>query len=407
MEISVEKLDFSNIDERLKHIPNDSIVELIKKYYDGIKVSDLLEEYKINANPSQLYTLFPPLKLEDKCNVCNAHIIYYFKSKTAHSYSSFSNRMNTTNTECGVCGHKENSFCNCGFCISERNRIREEEEEKRKKFLAKKKEIIDRVYNEDIWEKVSEMNLGLEERLYLAVIMRSSLSEGGTYIEALNDRIDLLAPTDKFRKELVKTLYKQHILVPHTNSDLNAFDISEEDGVSYYIYRVNYRINIEPVDNNYEAMVKRLMYPDSDIFEEDEDFCFTMWKKIALQECLEYLLYRMDKVGYSFNPGEKTITVLEHLLENFSVAQIYNIIYRAIAYSTARYQAGEITKVHAQNSVISSCEKQGERAIAEKWNLKPYDRIKDLPQTLVSEIFFTSILKISELGFMEKPTRDL
>ena len=407
MEISVEKLDFSNIDKRLKHIPNDSIVELIKKYYEGIKVSDLLEEYKINTNPSQLYTLFPPLKLEDKCKICNSHSIYYFKSKTSYSYSSFSDKLNTTNTECGVCGHKENRFCNCEFCVSERKKIQEEAEEKRKKFLEKKKEIIDRVYSEDRWEKVSEMNLGLEERLYLAVIMRSSLSEDGTYIESLKDGIDLLAPTDKFREELMKTLYKQYILVPHTNSDLNAFDISEEGEVSYYIYRVNYRINIEPVDNNYEAMIKRLMYPDSNIFEEDKDFCFIMWKKIALQECLEYLLYRMDKVGYSFNPGEKTINVIEHLLESFSVAQIYNIIYRAIAYSTTRYQAGEITKFHAQNSVISSCEKQGERAIAEKWNLKPYDRIKDLPQTLVSEIFFTSILKISELGFMEKPIRDL
>lgn len=406
MEVSVEKLDFSNIDERLKHIPNDSIVELIKKYYEGIRVSDLLEEYKINTNPSQLYTLFPPLKLENKCKICNSQIIYYFESKTSYSYSSFSDKLNTTNMECGACGHKENRFCNCEFCISERKRLREEEEEKRKKLLEEKKEIIDRVYSEDRWKKVSEMNLGLEERLYLAVIMRSSLSEDGTYIESLKDRIDLLAPTDKFREELVKTLYKQHILVPHTNSDLNAFDISEE-GVSYYIYLVNYRINIEPVDNDYEAMIKRLMYPDSNIFEEDKDFCFTMWKKIALQECLEYFLYRMDKVGYSFNPGEKTINVIEHLLGNFSVAQIYNIIYRAIAYSTARYQAGEITKIHAQNSVIFSCEKQGERAIAEKWNLKSYDRMKDLPQTLISEIFFTSILKISELGFMEKPTRDL
>lgn len=409
MEISVEKLDFSNIDERLKHISNDSIVELIKKYYDGIKVSDLLEEYKINTNPSQLYTLFPPLKLENKCKICNSQSIYYFESKTScsYSYSSFFDKLNTTNIECEACGHKENRFCNCEFCISERNRIREEEEEKRKKFLAKKKEIIDRVYSEDRWKKVSEIDLGLEDRLYLVVIMRSSLSEDGTYIEALKEKMDILAPTDKFRESIVNTLSEKYILIPHINSNLESFELSEEDGLSYYIYRVNYRINIEPADNNYEAMIKRLMYPDSNIFEDDKDFCFQMWKKIALQECLEYLLYRMDKVGYSFNPGEKTINVIEHLLESFSVAQIYNIVYRAIAYSTTRYQAGEITKLHAQNSVISSCEKQGERAIAEKWNLKHYDRIKDLPQTLISEIFFTSILKISELGFIEKPTRNV
>ncbi len=35
----------------------------------------------------------------------------------------------------------------------------------------------------------------------------------------------------------------------------------------------------------------------------------------------------------------------------------------AVANCTARYQAREITKIHAQNSVITSCEKQGERAV--------------------------------------------
>lgn len=407
MEISVEKLDFSNIDERLRHLTNDSVVELIKKYYDGIKVSELLVEYKINVNPSQLYTLFPPLKLENKCKICNSPSIYYFESKTAYSYSNFSDKINTTDIECGVCGHKENNrFCKCEYCISERKRIRDEEEEKQKKRQARKKKEIDRLYSEDKWEKVSEIDLCLEDRLYLAVLMRASLSEVGTYIEALENKIDILAPTDNFRASIVRTLSRKNILIPHTNSNLDLFEVLE-DRVGYYIYGVNYRINIKPVDNNYEEMIKRLMYPDSNLFEDDKDFCFQMWKKIALHECLEYLLYKMDKVGYSFNPGEKTINVFEHLLENFSVAQIYNIIYRAIAYSTVRYQANEITKFHAQNLVISSCEKQGERAIADKWNLKPYTRIKDLPQTMVSEIFFTSILKISELGFMEKPTRDL
>lgn len=161
---------------------------------------------------------------------------------------------------------------------------------------------------------------------------------------------------------------------------------------------------IEPYDLDYDEMIKRLMYPSLDSNENYKEFCFDMWKKVALNECLQYLLYQMDKVGYSFNPGEKTIRVFEHLLEHFSVSQIYGIIYRAVANSTQRYQAGEITRIHAQNSVITSCESHGQRAIAQGWKLSHYSRIRDLPEAYISQVLYTSVMQIAELGFSEKPT---
>lgn len=114
----------------------------------------------------------------------------------------------------------------------------------------------------------------------------------------------------------------------------------------------------------------------------------------------------MHKVGYTFNPGEKTIEVFEELLEHFSVSQIYSIIYRSVANSTQRYQAREITKIHAQNSVIASCESYAQRAIAQGWKLTHYVRLRDLPGTYISNVLFTSIMQIAELGFSEKSTPD-
>lgn len=165
-----------------------------------------------------------------------------------------------------------------------------------------------------------------------------------------------------------------------------------------------YEVNIISKDEDYGALIKRLMYPDPEMF--DEDFCYEMWKKVALNESEEYLLYEMKKVGYNFTPREKTYRVLENLLDHFSTGQIYNIIYRAVANSTRRYQAKEITKIHAQNSVITSCELQGERAVVEKWNLVAYGRRRELPQSIISEVLFNSIMQISTLGFSEAPTKD-
>ncbi|MGR5880031.1 hypothetical protein ACT7DO_19065 [Bacillus pacificus] len=94
--------------------------------------------------------------------------------------------------------------------------------------------------------------------------------------------------------------------------------------------------------------------------------------------------------------------MFEHLLEHFSVSQIYGIIYRAVANSTQRYQAGEVTRIHAQNSVITSCEGHGQRAIAQGWKLSYYSRIKDLPESYISQVLYTSVMQIAELGFSEK-----
>ena len=201
-------------------------------------------------------------------------------------------------------------------------------------------------------------------------------------------------------------------MVPSLKSNLNDFEIEylsedeEQYKISYYIYQVYYRLNVIPEDCDYGAMIKRLMYPYLSEEQGFADFCYKIWRRVALGECLQYLLYQMRKVGYTFNPGEKTIRVFEELIEHFSVSQIYNIIYRSIANSTQRYQANEITKIHAQNSVITACESYGQRAVTNGWNLTNYSRLKDLPETSISKVIFTSVMRIAELGFTEKPTAD-
>lgn len=402
MEILVENMDFSNLDKKVEHLSKEQIVDLMERYYGGEKVAKILEEYKIKISVSQLYSLFPPVITSEVCIHCESNMVKPWESK------SWSSLINENKKYCSNCGHENSRYCSCNYCEEIKRQKILEEQEKQKKILEQKRSTLDSFYDESNWDLKPERELTLEDRLYLAVILRSSLSENTMYIEALEGNKNLLASTEDFEIELIKTLTGRKILVPHLLSDLNAFDIEyEDDGnfqITYGIYKVRYRINIQPYDSDYDEMIKRLMYPDFSGEEQFKDFCYEMWKKISLNECLEYLLYQMKKVGYSFNPGDKTIRVFENLLEHFSVAQIYGIIYRAVANSTQRYQAGEMTKIHAQNSVISSCESHGQRALAQGWKLSNYSRIRDLPETYISLVLFTSIMQIAELGFSEKPT---
>lgn len=398
LEISIGKIEFTNLDNRLEHLSQEEIVKLMELYYAGEKVAPLIKDYGVKINVSQLYSIFPPLKTKLECEPCGATLLHSWASKT------WLEKINRNRFFCNACGHENGPRCPCDFC-KEAREIAQQEEENRKKIAEdeKREAVLDIIGDDTNWTITQEEDLSLEDRLYLATVLRASLSEDTTYIKALEDKKHRLAPTIDFQIEIIKTLTGREILVPATNSKLSAFSVTDK-GISYEFLKVNYRLNIAPHDFDDGAMIKRLVYPDSQVFEDNREYCAEIWRKVAHQECLEYLLHSMNSVGYSFNPGEKTIRVFEHLLDHFSVAQIYGIIYSAIAHSTKRYQAGEITKIHAQNSVITSCEGRGERAVALGWKLSNYNRIRDLPETIISKVLFTTILKIAELGFTEKPT---
>lgn len=402
----IEDLNFNNLDKRIQHLDKQKILELIKRYYGNERVNDLLKEYKIKTTNSNLIRILPGVWSSDLCEYCEERFVIPLSSK------SNNNPLDERNKTCSNCNHNPNSyFCYCLNCKEKKEKERLEEIERQERLNQEKREYLNRFLSENNWVQIKEDELDPSDRLYLAVILKAALSENTMYIEPLKEVADTLAPTKEFEVELIKTLTGKGLIIPHKISDINSFEIEFKDeerqsaSVSHGIYEVYYRINIEPMDLDYDEMIKRLMYPSPELF--SNEFCYEMWKKISFHESMQYLLYQMNEVGYSFNPGKKTYAVLEQLLESFSVAQIYNIIFRAVANSTTRYQSGKITKIHAQNSVIASCEMQGQRAIAKNWELKGYNRIRELPETLISQVLFNSIMQISALGFYEKPTEEL
>ncbi len=381
------------INPKIKHLEKNSIIEMISKYYEGVSVNQLKKEYDINITASQFVNLFPKKIAEEKCEYCDANLIEDWKAKYSYSFQD-------KNPYCPICYHENHDKCKCNPCEKSRKDalIREEN---RKKF------IIQEHYSERNFEKKLEKDLSLEDKLYLSVLIRGGLDENIGNIMPVYTLDNKLTPTSNLTIELIKTLTGRGLIVPQSNSSIGAFVDDETFPKTYYIDRVIYRINITPMDSNYHNMIQRLMYPSQEDFEIDKNFCFNMWKKIALNESIEYLLYSLDKVGFDFRPGEKTNKVFENLLEHYSVSQIYSIIYRAVANSTKLYQEKKMPKKRAANTVITFCESNGERAIAEGWKLSKYRRDYNLPETLISQVFFTSILKIAYIGFEETPTPNI
>lgn len=387
---------FENLNLALKHLNYGQVVELINRYYAGEKNSVLIDEYKINLPSSKLVSIFPLVKTNIECNQCNVPMTTKLNSKT------YSSKLSYQDLHCPECNHFPNVKCSCQTCIEKKILEKSIQEQKEKLINQEKIEFLEQLQNV---EKYDEHNLDLKSKLYLAALLRECLNEDGNRIEGIDSKIERISPYTEFTDEILNHLIDNDLIIPSLDNDLS--NIIKRESLTYYLYNVKYRLNIEPTDGDENKMIHRLMYPKSEVFLKDKFFSYETWKKIAFYEAMQYLIFKMQSVRYDFNPGVKTKTVLENLVEKFSVGQIYNIIYRAVANSTEQYQSGKITKIHAQNMVISSCEGQGERAIANNWSLNNYSRIKELPQSQISKVFFDSILGISYLGFSEKPTMNL
>jgi len=395
--LSADNLIIETVGEELEHLAEDQLVHLINKYKRGDAIEKLLAEFNIDIRPTMLVRSFPLVRVS-KCPNCPADLGCTIANKSSKEF------LNNHKTECWNCGHKPYMFnCPCSVCISIRRQEEIQAEIKMKNDIKVKKEAIEKEYGFKSYEKVEEDSLSIKEKLFLCVILRCCLSEDGQYIKPIKSSLELVTPHQELTTQIIKYLIVNKILVPSIDSDINAFIFDESNNPNrYYTYEVKYLLNINANDK-FSLLIERLLYLEIDVHESYEEF-LSIWKDLAFYEVLSYFLYQMNDVGYEPSIGEVTKTTFSKLLENFSVGQVFNIIFRAVANSTRAYQSGEYTKKHAMNMVVASCRNQGERAIAEQWDLKSYNRIRQLPESELSKLLFTAILKQPHIGFSVSPT---
>ncbi|TAH59727.1 MAG: hypothetical protein EWM50_07560 [Gottschalkiaceae bacterium] len=396
-------MEFIKNDEKIAHLSDEQIEELIRRYYSNENAGSLVEEYDINISPSRLYTIFPPeICYEQICPNCNIPMVKDRKSKSSYSYR----RNNKNDFYCYLCGHITNlQRCRCSNCIIRRENEAERRAEEKRLEELRKRQLISETYSLGKSIKIEFDSISFRDRVYLGSLLRACLSEDLTTIYSVESCDRSLAPLEDMRRELVLSLSNKNIIVVSPDSPIEAFTESEDIEFPnvYYIYKVNYHLNIEFLGDKQEFISKIINPVEFD--KEYSDEAYIMWKDIALAECLEYFNYQMKSVNFNFNPGDKTLAVFNDLLSKYSVSQIYGIIYKSIAQATKFYQEGNVGKKQAANSVIGNCQRFGERAEINGWDLTKYRRTKECPQTMISEFFFNRVLRIGDNGFNMPPMK--
>lgn len=376
------------MDKRISHLSKEQVEELVNRYYSGDNVKQLIEEYDINVPISRLYTLFPPLEIpEAKCDLCGTSLV-------ADPFSKSGSPPAPKEFYCPQCGHRPfDDACDCNAC---RAAIEDEEEVKRKL-----------IYDTYVKSKpeVDFDDLDFKDKVYLGALGRLVLCEDMFNINPYDERgTDVeLAPTEEMTYDILRRLCRENIIAVSELSNIDAFP-GEQDNYpnTYYMNKVMYKLNLV-LPSNKKELYEKIFNPDyynETLMEE----AYSLWMEIAKAECVEFLIYELDKVDFDFSPGEKTYQTFELLLHDFSTAQIYGIINKCVSDASKYYLQGDISRKRAANSVIGGCRRYAERAITNNWTLVNYGRRRDLPQSELSVFFYNRVLGIGEKGFNEKPS---
>ena len=360
----------------------------MQRYYNGEAASRLIKEYKLSVRAAELYKLFPPEVYPNySCEYCDEFLVINRPSKATKDFPKYERDL-----YCPICGHKPfQAHCRCKNCLEEEQLLRIEQ-------LKQIQEVYSRPRT-----PVDFSSLSFRNKVFLGTLCRALLKENLYEIAPYSGAEVILAPTDDLRTKIYSDLIHTQIVAVSPQSPLEAFPTDSEDFPNtFYTYKVTYFLNLVFPKNKQNLFTEILnpSYYSADYADE----ALELWKEIAVAECIEYLQYQLDKVNFEFTPGEKTYKTFEIILNDFSVSQIYGIIWRSVADASKLYLEKGISKKHAANSVIGACERYAERAKINGWDLTQYNRIKDIPQSTLSLFYFNRVLRIGDMGFRVPPT---
>jgi hypothetical protein len=373
---------------------NDEHQALSRLYWE----LDLDNNFKYKVSEIAKQFGIPSPRLNKVVNeYCNAYSDHIRCSNCGEKYA-FSSRSDFQQWQSA-----SNNDWLCDKCTA----IRKEQELKEKQELEEEhRKIVRKNFDLSARHLLDFNDVSFDDAIGFLALVRLGASEDFGFIAPIATLKALFAPSETLQYETLKRLYHNHLIYVHPNSEPRAFEFEAATIKSFFLDRVMWALPIGKSTSNPKDLVTGLehIFLNMDWPDEWYDQRLPFCKKVALEECLQYLKISLDEHKFQFKPGEKTNLVINNLLEDFSVAQIHNFIWRAARDAAAFYVRERVAKQHAANTVVGSIQRQGERARSEGWDVKPYHRDFRCPQSMISQVLYNTALHIGDEGF-NKPLK--
>lgn len=360
----------------------------MNRYYSGENVVILIAEYGIECSTSELWRRFPPEEVGRSCPVCAGALI---KPRLSRSSSTLNNRATIC---CSCCTHQERDGCVCPSCY-EKRQIEIEAIQQRKQIMVTNFCVA---HCSSQNAQIEPQHLNAETAVSLLSLVRCGGWLNDSTIGAIARSQVSFAPMEStFTQYLLRILIEKGLIAPSPKSPLAAFSFTHENELQWEKETVYWTLLIPKAPE----FIKTLeILAASDSWPENwQDGTHSLWKMLAMAECLEYSAYAVARRNLPM-PGRTALNALfENLLRDFSVSQCYQLIWTAAGRAVDYMVRERIRPQHASNAFIGNCQRYADRARAESWRIKGFQRNFDLPRSQLSYVLHDVFLRHSELGF--------
>lgn len=389
----------NRIHPKLRHLSESQIETLIARYYNNEKIHALLTEYQIDSIPSHFHSLLPPETMGgQQCPYCDVPMVRKRVSRSSLKYRQL-------DVSCPQCGHYVGRWsCHCTRCLEIRRRNELLEHQAREdKIRAFCRNALPGLPHQpaagdlDLRTAVSFLALA-RTCLFVDEAECDDFSPWHMTLESLASATIPLAPRGDLARRLLDELEAQGLIGVSERSVVDAFAFEHGEVRGYYPSRVRWLLTVGNPEHLLSE-ISRLAQNAAEWPNHWERDVKDLWVEIALAECKEYFRHVAEERGLPEAGEKSTETMLKSLLESFSVAQCYRIIWTSAQRSSDFLVRKRCARQHAANYMIGECQRWADRAKAENWEVKPFKRNFNLPRSSISHVFFDVFLKIGEDGF--------
>jgi hypothetical protein len=376
------------------HTEDQALLELCRRYWafdaDGKfhdSVSALAAAF--NVPVSKVATVVnahsKAFDQSDPCSKCGGP--YFLTSRT--TYQERRRRRNWDAWACARCRETERI-----------SRELEAQQKRRRTF-----ELITLELERKKSHGLSINELSFRDMVYLVSLLRAGGSEDLSTIAPLESFPRQLSPTSEQDRKIVDHLYRRNVICIHPGSHQDSVVISDDEVREFYPAKVNW---VLPIVDDGPSPVHILESLEDQLNWQDwpESWCAEaaqLHRDVALAECLQYLRIVLAEHQFEAKFGEKTCLVLRAVLTKFSIGQTYTFIWRAARDAASFYLRERASKAHAANIVPGAIQKMAERAIAEGWSTFSFRRDFRAPLSVLSQVLFSTALRLPEDGFTTVP----
>jgi hypothetical protein len=240
----------------------------------------------------------------------------------------------------------------------------------------------------------------LEATTLVALLRASSLDHLRWTVAPLANSGQSFEPTNKFIGTLFGLMTKG-VLSVDASTPAGVVKVEEDGRLSAYLTRVVWRIS--PNTLALQRAIRDL--PRAQWPEAWRDHAPALARDLGVEELVTYLEHLVTDRNLPVPSMDDARGLFRTQLEHLSIAQCYYLAHKTMRETLdyqARYRPG---RAQIEARIINLLRGNGERAIAQGWDTR-YDRIRELPQSLLSEALH-DVLTLWGRAAFEEPVMTL